>query len=401
MNMSTYEITCPHCDTAFKLDEAGYADIVSQVRTAEFDAELHKQLEAAEKAKKTEIKLAEAEATKKAEAELAKQNLEIEKLKSEIKNAGTKQELEVTKALAASEHKTAQLENALKLAEQQAKLEANTIKEKLEEQVRLRDEEIQRWKDFRSKDSTNRMGLNLEDYCQDEFNKIRAGAFPKAYFEKDTEVKNGTKGDFIFRDYEDGTEFISIMFDMKNEAESTESKKKNKEFFKALDKNRNDKDCEYAVLVSRLEADSDYYNAGIVDVSHEYEKMYVVRPQFFIPLIILLRNAAKNTIETKTQLAVYEKQNLDLVAFKKKVSTVQESLANTYRLASERYSDAIDDIDKAIKALQATRENLLKSEGHLKNGVKKGEDLSIENLTKGNKTMKQKFEDLPEEDKEK
>jgi hypothetical protein len=243
------------------------------------------------------------------------------------------------------------------------------------------------------------VGETLELHCQNSFNMIRAAAFPTATFDKDNDDKTGSKGDYIFKDYSsEGTQFVSIMFEMKNENDTTATKKKNEDFLKELDKDRTEKKCEYAVLVSLLEADSDLYNTGIVDVSHLYPKMYVVRPQFFIPLITLLRNAARKTIETKNQLAVYEKQNLDLAAFKQKVSNVQDSLANTYRLASDRYSDAIKEIDKAIKALQATRENLLTSEGHLKNGVKKGEDLAIENLTKGNETMKKKFDEIPEKD---
>jgi hypothetical protein len=406
--MSNYEITCPHCNTAFKLDEAGYADIVSQVRTVEFEAELHKQLEAAEKAKKTEIKLAEAEATKKAEAETAKITGEFEKLKAELKNAEVAKELEITKATSEIQKEADKLKGELEQAKLKQDLEAKNIKETYEAQLKLRDtqimdreEQIERLRDMKAKLSTKMVGETLELHCQNSFNMIRAAAFPSATFIKDTDGKTGSQGDYIFKDVSaEGTPYISIMFEMKNENDTTAKKKKNEDFLKELDKDRIEKKCEYAVLVSLLEADSDLYNTGIVDVSHLYPKMYVVRPQFFIPLITLLRNAAMKTIETKNQLAIYERQNLDLAAFKSKVSTVQESLANTYRLASERYSDAIEDIDKAIKALQATRENLLKSEGHLKNGVKKGEDLSIENLTKGNETMKKKFDELPEEDTE-
>jgi hypothetical protein len=404
--MSNYEITCPHCNTAFKLDEAGYADIVSQVRTVEFEAELHKQLEAAEKAKKTEIKLAEAEATKKAEAETAKVASELERLKAEVKNADVAKELEITKATSEIQKEADKLKAELDQAKLKQDLEAKNIKEKYEDQLRLRDvqiqdreDQIERLREMKSKLSTKMVGETLELHCQNSFNMIRAAAFPTATFDKDNDGKTGSKGDYIFKDYSsEGTQFVSIMFEMKNENDTTATKKKNEDFLKELDKDRTEKKCEYAVLVSLLEADSDLYNTGIVDVSHLYPKMYVVRPQFFIPLITLLRNAAMKNIETKNQLAVYEKQNLDLAAFKQKVSNVQDSLANTYRLASDRYSDAIKEIDKAIKALQATRENLLTSEGHLKNGVKKGEDLAIENLTKGNETMKKKFAEIPEKD---
>ena len=404
--MSNYEITCPHCNTAFKLDEAGYADIVSQVRTVEFEAELHKQLEAADKAKKTEIKLAEAEATKKAEAETAKITSELEKLKAEVKNADVAKELEITKATSEIQKEADKLKGELEQAKLKQDLEAKNIKETYEGQLKLRDtqikdreDQIERLRDMKAKLSTKMVGETLELHCQNSFNMIRAAAFPSATFIKDTDGKSGSQGDYIFKDVSaEGTPYISIMFEMKNENDTTAKKKKNEDFLKELDKDRIEKKCEYAVLVSLLEADSDLYNTGIVDVSHLYPKMYVVRPQFFIPLITLLRNAAMKTIETKNQLAIYERQNLDLAQFKQKVATVQDSLANTYRLASERYSDAIVDIDKAIKALQATRENLLKSEGHLKSGIKKGEDLSIENLTKGNETMKKKFDEFPEED---
>ena len=393
--MPTNEITCPNCKKAFTVDEAGYADILAQVRTAEFDAELHRQLALAEKAKLTEIRLAEAEATKKSEAELAKQSIEIEKLKNDLKNADTQKELQVTKALAALEQKTAQLENELKLAEKEAQLAENNLKEKYEQQVKFRDEEIARWKDFRTRDSTNRMGLNLEDYCLDEFNKIRAGAFPKAYFKKDTEVKNGTKGDFIFRDYSDrGIEFISIMFDMKNEAESTEKKKKNKDFFKDLDKNRNDKGCEYAILVSRLEEDSEYYNAGIVDVSHEYPKMYVVRPQFFVPVITFLRNAAANNVDIRAELELIKEQNIDVTKFEEKLLNFRDAFGKNYNTASKAFKDAIKRIDESIAELERVKSALLTSDRNLRLANDKAQDLSVKKLTYNNPTMKKKFDEL-------
>lgn len=406
--MTNYEITCPHCNTAFKLDEAGYADIVSQVRTAEFDAELHKQLEAANKANEAAIALAEAKLAQKLEADKAKLSEEIATLKNEAKNSKTTQELEVTKATAELQKEAEKLKAELAQAKLKQELEAKNIKEKYEDQLKLRDTQIQdredqieRLREMKTKLSTKMVGETLELHCQNSFDMIRAAAFPTAEFGKDNDGKTGSKGDYIFKDFtSEGPEFISIMFEMKNENETTATKKKNVDFLKELDKDRTEKGCEYAVLVSLLEADSDLYNTGIVDVSHIYPKMYVVRPNFFIPLITLLRNAAMKTIETKNQLAVYERQNLDLAAFKQKVSDVQEGLAKTYRHASERYSDAIKDIDKAIEALKSTRENLLKSEGHLKSGLKKGEDLSIENLTKGNKTMKEKFDDLEAESEE-
>ena len=393
--MTTHEITCPHCNKAFKIDEAGYADIVNQVRNKEFEAALHKRLEELQETQKTAIKLAEAEIAKKLEAEKAKLAEEVLKLKNEVKIAETTKELEVTKAVSAIQKEADKLKNDLELAEMQKALEAKNIKEKFEDQLKVRDDEIVRLKDFRAKQSTNMVGLSLENYCQDEFNKIRAGAFPKAYFEKDTEVKNNSKGDFIFRDYaEDGTEFISIMFDMKNESESTEKKKKNKDFFKELDKDRNDKGCEYAVLVSLLEADSEYYNGGIVDVSHEYPKMYVVRPQFFIPLITLLRNSAAKNVDIKMELERIKMQNIDVETFEADLLKFQDSFKVNYERASKNFHLAIKSIDDSIADLEKVKEALLTTERNLRIANDKAQDVSVKKLTRKNPTMKKKFDEL-------
>ena len=394
------EIVCPHCNQAFTIDEAGYADIVNQIRTAEFEKDLHDRLAEAEKAKQTELKLVEAEATKKAQDEINKQTIELERLKSELKNANTAKELELNKATAALQKEKEKLEADLKLAGMQKDLEVKNLKESLESQIKLRDEDITRLKEFRARQSTNMVGLSLENYCQDEFNKIRSGAFPKAYFEKDTEVKNNSKGDFIFRDYSDeGVEFISIMFDMKNESETTASKKKNEDFFKELDKDRNDKGCEYAVLVSLLEADSELYNAGIVDVSYKYPKMYVVRPQFFIPLITLLRNASLKTVETKNELAIIKAQNIDVSNFEADLIKFRDAFNVNYDRASKNFQEAIKRIDDSISDLEKVKEALLTTDRNLRLANDKAQDLSVKKLTRNNPTMKKKFDDLgkPEE----
>ena len=400
--MSNYEITCPHCNTAFKLDEAGYADIVSQVRTAEFNDELHKQLELAEKAKQTEIKLAEAEATKKTEAELAKQLIEIEKLKNELKNSDTEKQLALAKATADLQKEADKLKNDLAMAKVQSDLEAKTLKEKYADdlkhrdiQIKDREEQIVRLQELKAKLSTKMVGETLEQHCEHEFDSIRSAAFPNAYFEKDNDAKTGSKGDYIFKDFSaEGTEFISIMFEMKNESDTTATKKKNDDFLKELNKDRNEKGCEYAVMVSLLEPESDLYNNGIVDVSHKYPKMYVVRPQFFIPLITLLRNAAQKTISIKNELAIIKAQNVDVENFEAELSEFREYVTKNYRFASDKFHKAIDEIDKSIKALEAVKKALLGSEDNLRYITDKTNDITIKKLTKNNPTMKKKFDEL-------
>ena len=396
------EIECPHCHKAFKVDEAGYADIINQVRTAEFDAELHKRLEEAAKTNKADIKVAELEAAKKAEADKAKLAEEILNLKNEIKNAKTAQELEVNKATNSIQKEADKLKAELEQAKLKQDLEAKNIKEKFEgelkhrdAQIKDREEQIERLRDLKAKLSTKMVGETLEQHCEHEFNSIRSAAFPKAYFEKDNDSKTGSKGDYIFKDYSDeGVEFISVMFEMKNESDTTATKKKNEDFLKELDKDRNEKGCEYAVLVSNLESESDLYNQGIVDVSHKYPKMYVIRPQFFIPMITLLRNPAQKTITIKNELAIIKAQNIDVSSFEEELKDFQESFGRNYRLAADRFKDAITEIDKSINALQKTKDNLLKSENNLRLANDKANDLSIKKLTKDNPTMKKKFDDL-------
>jgi hypothetical protein len=402
MTKNINEIECPHCHKAFKVDEAGYADILSQVHNAEFESALEERLEAIEKANRAEIKLAEVEATKKADAEKAKLTEEINNLKNEVKNAKTTQELEVTKATNEIQKEADKLKAELEQAKLKQDLEAKNLKEKYNEdlkhrdaQIKDREEQIERLRDLKAKLSTKMVGETLEQHCEHEFNSIRSAAFPKAYFEKDNDAKTGSKGDYIFKDFSvEGVEFISIMFEMKNESDTTATKKKNEDFLKELDKDRTEKGCEYAVLVSLLEPESDLYNNGIVDVSHKFPKMYVVRPQFFIPLITLLRNAAQKTIETKNELAMIKAQNIDVANFEEELKDFQESFGRNYRLAADRFKDAITEIDKSINALQKTKDNLLKSENNLRIANDKANDLSIKKLTKDNPTMKKKFDEL-------
>lgn len=400
--MSINEIECPNCHKAFKVDEAGYADILNQVRSAEFDAELHKRQEEMAKANKADLKLAELEATKKSEAEKAKLAEEILNLKNEVKNAKTAQELEVTKATNEIQKEADKLKAELEQAKLKQDLEAKSIKEKYDEELKHRDaqikdreEQIERLRDLKAKLSTKMVGETLEQHCEHEFNSIRSAAFPRAYFEKDNDAKTGSKGDYIFKDFsEENVEFISIMFEMKNESDTTATKKKNEDFLKELDKDRNEKGCEYAVLVSLLEPESDLYNNGIVDVSHKYPKMYVVRPQFFIPLITLLRNAAQKTVAIKNELAVIKAQNVDVENFEAELSDFREYVTKNYRFASEKYHKAIDEIDKSIKALEAVKKALLGSEDNLRYITDKTNDITIKKLTKDNPTMKKKFDEL-------
>lgn len=392
---SLHEITCPKCNTAFKIDEAGYADILNQVHNAEFEAELEKQLKAVDKANQAEIKLAAVNAEKKAEAETQKLAIEIEKLRNEVKNAETAAELALTKATAELQKEKDKLTADLAMAEVQKKLEAKNLKEKYDDQLKFRDEEIVLLKDFKAKQSTKMVGESLEQHCEHEFNSIRAAAFPNAYFEKDNDAKTGSKGDYIFRDFSgDKVEFISIMFEMKNESDTTATKKKNEDFLKELDKDRNEKGCEYAVLVSLLEADNDYYNNGIVDVSHKYPKMYVVRPQFFIPLITLLRNAAQKTIQIKNELAVIKAQNIDVANFEADLLKFQDGFKVNYERASKNFQEAIKRIDDSISDLEKVKEALLTTDRNLRLANDKAQDVSIKKLTRNNPTMKTKFDEL-------
>jgi hypothetical protein len=401
------EIKCPKCGTTFKVDDSSYADILAQVRGHEFDQELEQRIAALQKQATADKDLALA----KQEAEQAKtaqnQATEIAELKSKIKQIEAEKELAITKALAPVEKELEAAKSDLKTKTQEAKLreESLTAQVKLRESalktqyegaLKLKDEEIDRLKDLKSKLSTKMVGETLEQHCQTEFNRLRATAFKNAYFEKDNTVsKSGSKGDYIYRETdESGTEIISIMFEMKNENETTATKHKNEDFFKELDKDRAEKGCEYAVLVTLLEADSELYNTGIVDVSYKFDKMYVIRPQFFIPMITLLRNAALNSLKYKQELTVVRNQNLDITHFEENMENFKQAFARNYELASRKFSTAIEEIDKTIAHLQKTKEALLSSENNLRLANNKAEELTIKRLTRGNPTMAQKFADL-------
>lgn len=423
------EITCPHCKKAFKVDEAGYADILKQVRDHRFQEELNERLEIAENDKQTAIQLAEEKvkneisrelakkdqelADLKAQSkvqlmeELAKRDAEINEMKAKILNAETERKLSVTEAIKAIEKERDALTNDVKNKEVEKQLLEKSLNEKFASElktkddiIKMKDEEIALRKDMKMKLSTKMVGETLEQHCESEFNKLRATAFQRAEFEKDNDARSGSKGDYIYRDFDEaGNEIVSIMFEMKNEADLTATKKKNEDFFKELDKDRREKNCEYAVLVSLLEADNEFYNQGIVDVSHRYEKMYVVRPQFFIPIITLLRNAAMNSMEYKTELQLMRNQNIDITNFEDKINTFKEGFARNYDLASKKFKTAIDEIDKTINHLQKTKDALLSSENNLRLANNKAEDLTIKKLTRGNPTMKEKFENLRKNNK--
>lgn len=389
------EIICPHCNKAFKIDESGYADIIKQIRDREFEKQLNERLSLAEKDKRTAIELAEARVTHTLERDLLKKDAEIQRLSDSLKSIEDKQKLTITEAVSAIERDRDKLNSDLQHAILEKQLAEKSLKDKYETQIRDRDDAIERLRDLKARLSTKMIGETLELHCETEFNRLRATAFPKAYFEKDNNAQGGSKGDYIFRDLDDnGTEVVSIMFEMKNECDETSTKKKNEDFLKELDKDRTEKRCEYAVLVSLLEPESELYNSGIVDVSHRYPKMYVVRPQFFIPIITLLRNAAQNSLKYKTELALVRAQNIDITNFETKLDEFKIGFARNYRLASEKFQIAIDEIDKTITHLQKTKEALLGSENNLRLANDKADDLSIKKLTKGNPTMEAKFSNL-------
>ena len=401
-NNNMNEIKCPHCGVAFPIDEASFATILKQVRDSEFATELHDRLAEAEKTKAAELKAVEVELKTKLESEKVKLAREIESLKNDLKNAGTKQELEVAKATSEMQKEASKLQAELDQAKLKQDLEAKNLKQQFEEelkhreaQIKDREDQIERLRDLKAKLSTKMVGETLEQHCQNEFNSIRAAAFPNAYFEKDNDAKAGSKGDYIFKDFSnDKVEFVSIMFEMKNESDTTATKKKNEDFLKELDKDRNDKGCEYAVLVSLLEPDNDYYNNGIVDVSHKYPKMYVIRPQFFIPLVTLLRNAAQKTIEIKNELAIIKAQNVDVATFEEDLSDFREYVTKNYRLANDKFDKAIEEIDKAIKWLESVKKNLSGSGTNLRLISDKANDITVKKLTKNNPTMAKKFTEL-------
>ncbi len=396
------EIICPNCHKVFKVDEAGFADILKQVRDHKFEEELLARLALAEKEKASAVMLAEANLKNTLQATLVKKDQELAALISKNEKAEVEKKLSVAEATKNIEKERDNLANDLKIKATEMQLLEKSLQEKFlaelkskEDIIKMKDEEIALRKDMKLKLSTKMIGETLELHCENEFNLLRATAFPKAYFEKDNDSKTGSKGDYIYRETDEaGIEIISIMFEMKNEGDETSTKKKNEDFFKELDKDRTEKKCEYAVLVTLLEAESELYNAGIVDVSHKYAKMYVVRPQFFIPIITLLRNAAMNSMKFKSELALVRNQNIDITHFEDNITKFKEGFAKNFDLASRKFKTAIEEIDKTIDHLQKTKDALLSSENNLRLANNKSEELTIKKLTHGNPTMKAKFEDL-------
>ena len=390
-----HEIICPHCGKAFKIDETGYADILKQVRDREFEETLHERLKLWEKEKQSAVELAEANLTNQLQKDAAHKDAEIERLKEELKSREIAKELAVKEVASALEKERDVLARDLEAKGTEQKLLESTLKDAHKAEIKSKDEMIAYYKDFKAKLSTKMVGETLEQHCEIEFNRIRAAGFPMAYFEKDNDARGGSKGDYIFRESDEaGTEFMSIMFEMKNEGDETTTKKKNDDFLKELDKDRSEKGCDYAVLVSLLEPDSELYNDGIVDVSHRYPKMYVVRPQLFIPIITLLRNAALSSLAYRSELARVREQNVDITNFEKELETFKSGFAKNYDLASRKFKTVIDEIDKTIDHLQKVKDGLLGSENNLRLANNKSEDLTIKRLTRGNPTMAAKFAEL-------
>lgn len=429
------EIICPNCKESFKLDDAGYADVLKQVRDHKFEEELKMRLDLAEKDKANAVKIAEAtikntfqEALSKKEQELGELKIqnqlvlaeqlakkekelndalsskerELAEIKAKVEKANLEQKISITEAVQKVEKERDKLVSTIENKELEKQLLEKSLVEKFSAElqtkdniIKMKDEEIALRKDMKLKLSTKMLGETLEQHCENEFNKLRATAFRRAYFEKDNDAKSGNKGDYIYRELdEDGNEIISIMFEMKNESDQTATKKRNEDFFSKLDKDRNDKKCEYAVLVSMLEMDNDFYDIGMVEVSHKFEKMYVVRPQFFIQIITLLRNAAMNSMTYKAELERMRSQEVDVTDFEDKINKFREGFAYNYNLASKKFHDAIDSIDKSIAQLQKTKDALLSSENNLRLANNKADDLNIKKLTHGNPTMKKKFDKL-------
>ncbi len=407
------EIICPNCKKAFKVDEAGYADIMKQVRDHQFEEELQKRLKLADIEKDSAVKLAEANLKNVLQENLTKKDIElsekmaaktaeIAEINAKLEKAELQKQLSVTEAVQKIEKERDALANDLKSKETEAQLLEKSLNEKFaaalktkDDIIKMKEDEIDLRKDFKLKLSTKMIGETLEQHCETEFNKLRSTDFQKSYFEKDNDSKSGTKGDYIYRENDEhGNEIISIMFEMKNEADATVSKRKNEEFFKVLDKNRNEKKCEYAVLVSKLEEDNDLYNMGIVDVSYKFSKMYVIRPQFFIPIITLRRNASMNSMQYKAELSSMRNQNIDITNFEDNVTKFKEGFAKNYELASRQFKTAIDEIDKTMDHLQKTKEALLSSVNNLRLANNKADELTIKKLTQGNPTMKAKFDEL-------
>ncbi len=407
------DIICPSCKTSFKLDDAGFADIVKQVRDDQFSEELNHRLAIAEKEKFNAVMLAEANLKNTLQQELSKKEqeiselksrkeLELEQIRAKVVQAEQEKRQAVLEATRTIEKERDGLLNQLSNKEVERQLQEKSIQEQFnqklltkEETIKMKDDEIARLKDFKQKLSTKMVGESLEQHCEVEFNKLRATGFQNVYFEKDNDASSGSKGDFIYRENDqNGNEILSIMFEMKNEGDETATKKKNEDFFKELDKDRNEKKCEYAILVSMLEVDNELFNNGIVDVSHKYKKMYVIRPQFFIPIITILRNAALNSMQYKEELAIIRNQNIDITNFEEKINDFKSGFSRNYDLASRQFKTAIEEIDKTMNHLQKTKEALLASVNNLRLANSKTEDLTIKKLTHGNPTMKAKFDGL-------
>ena len=405
-----HEIKCPKCGEIFQVDESGYAELLSQVRNEAFEEELHKRALELEDKNKNDIKMARMEQEKSFNAALtnkdkaiADKDMEIQQLKSRIEMNDSEKKLAITEAvsdkdkiLAEKEAEIIRLKSQIDNQKNESALKEKSIEENYKNQLKLKDDQIEYYKDFKARQSTKMVGESLEQHCQIQFNSIRMTAFPNAYFEKDNEVSaSGSKGDFIFREKDpEGTEFISIMFEMKNEMDTTATKHKNEDFFKELDKDRQEKGCEYAVLVSLLESDNELYNNGIVDVSYKYPKMYVIRPQFFIPMITIMRNAALNSLQYQKELQVVRNQQLDLVNFESNMQEFKDAFGRNYRIASEKYQTAIDEIDKTIDHLEKVKKALMSSENNLRLANDKAEDLSIKKLTKNAPSVRQMFDEL-------
>ncbi|MEG1462409.1 MAG: DUF2130 domain-containing protein [Anaerorhabdus sp.] len=426
-----HEIKCPHCGTTFTIDEASYADILNQVRTSEFNNEIHEKLEQIKAQHNSEVALIEERSQNQLQKELARMEQVIADLKA--KNDASKQseiiaiadveksmrediierdkqiallnnklqaleeskKVEIIQALSQKEKELLETQHKIELLQKETEIEKASIKEKFDLELRQKEETIAFYKDFKAKQSTKMIGESLEQHCEIEFNKLRMTAFRNASFSKDNDAKSGSKGDYIYRECdENGVEIISIMFEMKNEEDQTTTKKKNEHFLKELDKDRHEKKCEYAILVSMLEQDNELYNTGIVDVSYEYEKMYVIRPQFFIPLITLLRNAALNSLQYKQEVALMKEQNIDITNFEDDLNAFKSSFSKNFELASRKFTTAIDEIDKTITHLQKTKEALLSSENNLRIANDKAEDLTVKKLVRKNPTMKSKFDEL-------
>ena len=387
------EIKCPNCGTIFQIDESDYASIVKQVRDSEFNKEINLRDKEYQKDKENSIKLVQIELEKKYSDEINKKELTITNLQNELKLKDTNQELVLKNALSEKEKEINDLNNKLENSSNTYLLKEKSLKEQYEDKIKSKDEQIAYYKDFKARQSTKMIGESLEQHCNNEFNKLRP-LFGNVYFEKDNDIKTGSKGDFIFREYdEDGIEIISIMFEMKNEADETSSKHKNEDFLKELDKDRKEKNCEYAVLVSLLEIDNEYYNTGIIDMSHRYPKMYVIRPQFFIPLITLLRGAALNTLGYKKELQIVQNQNIDISHFEDNINSFKEGFGRNYRLASEKFKKAIEEIDKSMDHLQKIKDALISSENNLRLANNKIDDLTIKKLTSNSPTVAKMFED--------